>query len=53
MPATRFDATDGGPMCAAFNQDGTCLALADAAGVRVWSLATGGVVFSAELGAMR
>ena len=53
MPVTRFDASDGGLLCAGFNQDASCVALADWAGVRVWSLGGGGVVFSADVGGVR
>jgi hypothetical protein len=41
-PVTRFDAADGAPLAVGFNQDATCVALADGGGVRVWSLRGGG-----------
>jgi hypothetical protein len=52
-PVTRFDAADGAPLAVGFNQDATCVALADGGGVRVWSLRGGGVVFSADVGGVR
>lgn len=38
---------------ASFNQDGSCLALSDRRGIRVWSCARGTVVFEHDLGGVR
>ena len=38
---------------ASFNQDSSCLALADRRGIRVWSLGRGTVVFEESLGGVR
>lgn len=53
MPLSRPDADDGGLLYAAFNQDGSALALTDGRGVRVLSLETHAVCFSADIGALR
>ena len=38
---------------ASFNQDSSCLALADRRGIRVWSLGRGTVVFEEAMGGVR
>jgi hypothetical protein len=53
MPLSRPDADGDALIYAGFNQDGSALTLTDGRGVRILSLETHGVCFTADIGALR